>query len=131
MEAPGRDSDARREASVHRGADRTPLRAEIPAARAAPRAGPAGREVRLGDDARAQPALVDVLPELGDDAGDLVAERHRGPRGELVVLDMEIGAADPGRRDIEHDVTGARCRLGSLGERDMARPRRELRDAEH
>ena len=60
-----------------------------------------------------------------------MAERHRRPRRELVVLDVEIGAADPGRRDIEHDVTGACGRLGSLGERDMARPRRELRDAEH
>jgi hypothetical protein len=60
-----------------------------------------------------------------------VTERDRRSRGELVVLDVEIRAADARRRDLEHDMPGACSRLGPLGERDVPGARRELRDPEH
>jgi hypothetical protein len=52
-------------------------------------------------------------------------------RRELVVDDVEVGAADARGDDVKDDVTGPGDRLGPLDERDVVRARRELRDAEH
>ena len=41
---------------------------------------------------------VDALPHLAHDAGHLVAHRHRRLRRELVVPDVQVGAADARRR---------------------------------
>jgi hypothetical protein len=60
-----------------------------------------------------------------------VTERHGRPRGELAVLDVEIGAADARGRDLQHDVTRSCAWLRPLREPDVTAPRLELRDAEH
>ena len=67
----------RREAAVDVRADRAALLAHAQAPGAAVRGSAAGREERLDRHARAQPAVVDAVAELGDDAADLVAHRHR------------------------------------------------------
>ena len=106
MQVARRDEQARSEPAVDERADRAPLRAQVDATRRAPHAVAAGREVRLGHDARTAPPRIHSVPELGDDAGDLVPHRHRRPRRILAVLDVQVGAADPGGGDVEHDVTG-------------------------
>ena len=65
--------------------------------------GVAGVEVGLGRHALAHPGLC-AGAGLDDTAGDLVAHDHRWDAGELVVLDVQVGAADAGREDLDDDL---------------------------
>ena len=117
-----RDDDPRRERPVDERADRAALRAEVDPPVAAPLAEATRREVRLGDDACAEPAGVDALAELRDDARDLVAHRDGRDARELVRLDMEIGAADAGAAHLDARPRPARAPLGPLCDPDVPDP---------
>jgi hypothetical protein len=106
VEIDHRDDQARREAAVDRGADRAPLGAEVGSVGAAPLALAAGRVVGLGDDMGADPVLVDSRAHRRHDRGHLVTHRHRRQAPELVVEDVEVGAADAGTDHLEQGLAG-------------------------
>ena len=75
--------------------------------RAARSAGAAGTPWVL--DPVAHRHAVDPLAELGHHPGDLVAEGDRRPgRGEQPVEEVQLGAAHPGRCDVDQHVAWAR-----------------------
>src|SRR5262249_11971807 len=112
-------------------ADGAALGAEVVSPVPAPFAAAARRVVRLGDDPRTEPLLRNARPELRDDAGDLVAHRHRRSAPELVVEDVEVGAAHSGAVDGDGALARRGGALLPVGEPDVARPRSELRDRLH
>ncbi len=81
---------------------------------------PAGERVRLSHHAIADLPARHALAKLGDDPGELVAERHRRPVGELIVSDMYVGAADGCGLDLDLHPTGFRLRLGNLSQFDVS-----------
>src|SRR5205085_256027 len=122
---------APRECAVDRRADRAAIGAEIGPPVAAPLALAARRVVGLGHDAGAEPALVDALAELRDHAAELVPHRDGREGPELVVEDVEVGSADAGARDRDHDLAGAGPRLRPLDEPDVSDAGRQLREPPH
>ena len=72
------------------------------------------------------PSHSSVTPctHLGDDARDLVPHRHGRHAAELVVDDVQVGAADARARDVEHDLPRPGRALLPLGDPDVARPAR-------
>jgi hypothetical protein len=75
----------------------------------------------------------DARPDRDDAAGELVAGDHRAavPRDRMAVHGVrdravhplaDVGAADPGRVDLEQELARARRRLGNLLDPDVAGP---------
>jgi len=126
-----RRRNARCEAAVDVRAERPPLGAQVRPPRMAERTRAARREERLRHDARPAPVAVHILPHVGNHAGDLVAHRHRRHRRVLAVVDVQVGAADPGAGHLDDDMPRQCARLGPLGERDVAGAERELREPDH
>ncbi len=80
----------------------------------------AAHDVALAGDPVTDGHVVDVGPDLDDLAEELVAEGHRhlhGRRGPLVpLLEVQVGAAQPGPQHPDLDVLVAARRLGDVDE---------------
>ena len=89
-------------------------------------------EKNVSDVTRA-PAQAASTPasELGDGAAQLVAHRHRRDAWILARLDVQVGAADAGGQQLDHDLAGPGDQPGALGVFDVTRARRKLRHALH
>ena len=118
------------EATVDVAADGLAGGAQVAPAREAGRAPIAGVEIGLGADALAHPRLR-ARAGLDHAPGDLVAHDHRWGAGELVVLDVEVGAADTGGVDLQQHLIRARHGPGHRSEADVLGPPVALDQAGH
>ncbi len=102
---------------AHRAAHETHVQALVVQAFATMNADPA-RTARIHRDAHTRCKVRHALTDRGDDACDLVAERHRlldPHRAEAaMVIIMQIGAADAAGCDLDADLTAGRCRIGII-----------------
>ena len=90
----------------------------------------AGVEVGLGTDALPDPVLG-AGAGLDHAPGDLVAHDHRRDARELVVLDVEVGAADAGGVDLDDDLVRSGCGPWHLAQADVLGPSVALDQAGH
>ena len=87
------------------------LQAELLFAGEAVLAFAAGIDEASDPDAIPDGVLGDVLPDLADDAGDLVAGHHREDRGTpFFARLMDVGVADAGVGDVDQHVVRADSR---------------------
>ena len=76
--------------------------------------------MRFRHDAVADFGRAAVGAEFDDRAGELVAEDDRRPVGELVMFDVNVGAANAAHGDIDQDFAGLRFRDRDVAEFDEA-----------
>ena len=101
----GRYDHVRRESAVDVRADRLAMDAEVSSPSPTGIADPARVEVRLRSD-----SLTDVVlrpgARLDHTPGDLVAHDHGRHADEFILLDVQVGAADTGAKDLDDDLPG-------------------------
>ena len=130
VEVARRNDDMAREAAVLVGPDRAALGAEV-APSGATGITRVAREV-VGLECDPPPDVrLGAGPAPDDHAADLMAHDDRRSARELVILDVQVGAADAGRLDRDEDLAGAGHGRGHLADVDMAAPGGELHEAAH
>ena len=67
--------------------------------------------------------VVDALTDPLDDPGGLVAEQHRHRPHPVAVDHRQVGVADAGRLDSDHDLAASRRRQVEFGDGDRPRLR--------
>jgi hypothetical protein len=72
--------------------------------------------VRLTHDPGAQPGRVDPLTQSLDGTRELMSQDHRRVGLEVVVPDVEVGAADAGVADPDDDLPGSRLAQPDLAQ---------------
>ena len=78
-------------------------------------------------DPGSDPGGVDALADLGDRPGDLMAERERQrPNRPQAVAVVNVGVADPGRRNVDHHLSRPGLRSGQATLLQWRADRREL-----
>jgi len=90
------DDDVGRKSPVDARADRAPFRAEIGLPSPAEAATPAEMEVGFSGHPIANCYPGDPITDGHDLSGQLMAQNHRRLGGVLVVVDVQVGAADAG-----------------------------------
>ena len=85
----------------------------------------------LDDHARTQERWLDTLAQSLHGTGELVPQDDRRVRLEVVVPDVDVGAADPGVSDADDHLARARLAQLDLAQLQLGVARRHLDEADH